>query len=172
MEYFEFARIMEEVHSKRVIGFNCAEGVFWGIIETLGLNVPVSCVTGFGGGVAGSGSVCGALCGAIAAVGIYVGRIKPEDNKAKTRCDAMCRSIAKGFINEMGTQVCREILGYMPGTRSKQLSQESDKKYIDPKCKRAVSISIELAIKEIKQDHCKRAQPINQAPLMHMAESE
>jgi hypothetical protein len=50
MEYGELMRIMEEVHARRLSGFNCAEGVFWGVTRSIGLDVPVSCMTGFGGG--------------------------------------------------------------------------------------------------------------------------
>ncbi len=163
MDYAEFARVMEEVHARRVAGFNCAEGVFWGVSRSIGLDVPVSCVTGFGGGVAGSGSVCGALCGAIAAAGVYSGRTEPEDNQAKARCDALSRAIARGFIDEMGSQLCKEILGYMPGSRPKQQSQAGG---INPKCKQAVTVATELALKEIKQDQCKSARPDNQARLV------
>ena len=168
MNYAEFARVIEEVHARRLAGFNCAEGVFWGVSRSLGLETPLSCVTGFGGGVAGSGSVCGALCGAIAAAGVYSGRVEPEDEKTKDKCTALCRKIARGFVDEMGTQLCKEILGYMPGTK---VPRPGEQKVINPKCEQAVTLAIELAVKEIKQDQCKYACPSNQAPLVFSSET-
>ncbi|HHY10438.1 MAG TPA: C_GCAxxG_C_C family protein [Firmicutes bacterium] len=138
--------IQKQVHAKREAGFNCAEGVFWGAAKYLGLEVPVSCVTGFGGGVAGSGSVCGALCGAIAAAGIYVGRATVEDKAGKAKCSELSRAIAEGFEAEMGTRLCREILGYLPGT------QKAKTRGINPKCQKAVMVAVELAVKEIMGD--------------------
>lgn len=138
--------ILEEVHVKREEGFNCAEGVFWGVAQYLDLAAPVSCVTGFGGGVAGSGSVCGALCGAIAIAGVYVGRNAAKDSGAKTRCNELSRAIAQGFIDEMDTQLCREILGFLPGTNKNKT------KGINPKCQKAVKVAVEVAVKEITAD--------------------
>jgi C_GCAxxG_C_C family probable redox protein len=159
MEYGELVRIMEEVHNKRLSGFNCAEGVLLGVTRSIGLDVPVSCITGFGGGIGGSGSVCGALCGAIAAAGIYAGRTEPEDNEAKARCDAISRAIVRGFVNEMGSQLCKEILGYIPWNRPRSPGQP---RQINPKCKQAVTVALELAIREIKEAQCRDARKSNQ----------
>lgn len=152
MDYEKLSEIMKQVHARRLAGFNCAEGVFWGVSQILNLNTPVSCVTGFGGGVAGSGSVCGALCGAIAAAGVYSGRIDPEDKEAKLKCDSLCRKISREFVNEMGgTQLCREILGHMPGSKLKQPAEPGT---INPKCEQAVRVAIEITVKAIKKDQC------------------
>lgn len=152
MEYGELMRIMEEVHARRLSGFNCAEGVFWGVTRSIGLDVPVSCMTGFGGGIGRSGSVCGALCGAIAAAGVYIGKTEPEDSEAKARCDTISNSIVRGFMDEMGTEVCREILGYMPESRPQHAGGE---RQIHPKCKQAVTVAVELALRQIKADQCR-----------------
>lgn len=172
MNYPELARIMKEAHDRRLEGFNCAEGVFWGVSRGLALELPVSCVTGFGGGVVGSGSVCGALCGAIAAAGVYAGRVEPTDVQSKIRCDEICRAISSGFIDEMGTQLCREILGYMPGSQPKQSDGNQKKRIINPKCEKAVTLAIELALRQIKLDQCKHASPSNQSPLLPISEAD
>ncbi|HHX10090.1 MAG TPA: C_GCAxxG_C_C family protein [Firmicutes bacterium] len=154
MDYEDLVRIMEQVHAKRLSGFNCAEGVFWGVTRSIDLEVPVSCVTGFGGGIGRSGSVCGALCGAIAAAGVYSGRTAPEDKQAKARCDAISRAIVRGFVDEMGTEMCREILGYMPDIGPQH---HGPRREINPKCKQAVTVALELALREIKADQCRDA---------------
>lgn len=137
--------LQEAVHAKREAGFNCAEGVFWGIAQSLELDVPISCVTGFGGGIGGTGSVCGALTGAIAALGIYVGRQEADDTEAKNKCIELSKNVVEGFEKAMGTQICHEILGHMPGSVPR-LPGEG----INPACIKAVKVAIELALKEIE----------------------
>lgn len=152
MDYEELSEIMKQVHSRRLAGFNCAEGVFWGVSQIVNLETPVSCVTGFGGGVAGSGSVCGALCGAIAAAGVYSGRTDPQDKESQLKCDSLSRAISREFINEMGgTQLCREILGFIPGTKPKPQAKPGT---INPKCEQAVRAAIEVTVKAIKKEQC------------------
>ncbi|NLJ81140.1 MAG: C_GCAxxG_C_C family protein [Firmicutes bacterium] len=148
--------VLEEVHQSREKGFNCAEGVFWGVSQYLGLSVPVSCMAGFGGGVAGSGSVCGALSGALAAVGVYVGRTDPEDREAKVRATALSKAVAAAFISKMGTQLCREILGYLPGNKPAHRPDG-----INPKCRKAVTLAVKLAVEAVEKDQQKYKQTQN-----------
>lgn len=143
-----YARVMsmllKAIHAKREAGFNCAEGVFWGVTRSLDLEVPVSCVTGFGGGIGGTGSVCGALLGAIAAVGVYFGRTEPGDLKAKQECNALCAELTRDFADAIGTEICEEILGHLPGK-----DPASKVVGINPKCQKAVTIAFTLALEKI-----------------------
>lgn len=139
--------MIEEVHAKREAGFNCAEGVFWGVTRSLGLATPVSCVTGFGGGIAGSGSVCGALLGAIAALGVYVGRTEPGDSQGKTKSIELSKAVQLGFTEAMESPICQEILGHLPGTKPTQPYQG-----INPKCQQAVRVAMELTLRAIERD--------------------
>ncbi len=147
MKSNELSAVLKEMHAKREAGFNCAEGVFWAVCRLVGLDTPVACMTGFGGGVAGSGSVCGALCGAIAAAGVYVGRTEAEDLKAKAKCTALSKDIARNFSARMETQLCREILGYLPGHRPPEAPSYEG---INPKCAEAVTVAVEEAIRVIE----------------------
>ncbi len=131
--------IVEQVHRKREAGFNCAEGVFWGITRKYGLDWPISCVTGFGGGMGGTGSVCGALTGAIGAIGMYFGRTEPDDNDQKIQCNSLCAKIFKDFQEAMESELCREILGYLPGKGPAITG-------INPKCQQAVVVALQLAL--------------------------
>lgn len=146
MDVIETPEFLEEVHAKREAGFNCAEGVFWGVTQSVDMDLPVSCVTGFGGGIGDTGSVCGALTGAIAAVGAYFGRIEPGENEKKRECNSICATIVDGFQQEMGTELCREILGHLPGERP-----ATGKVGINPKCKQAVTVAFRLALEQIEQ---------------------
>lgn len=101
MNHDELQTLLKAVGVMREAGFNCAEGVLWGVGQALGLDVAVSCVTGFGGGMGGTGSVCGALTGAIAALGVYVGRTEPDDIEGKNKCIALSKDVINGFQDVM-----------------------------------------------------------------------
>lgn len=159
MKSTELTAVLEEMHAKREAGFNCAEGVFWGVCRLLALDAPVACMTGFGGGVAGSGSVCGALCGAIAAAGVYVGRTEAEDGERKEKCMTLSKAITQNFSAKMKRQLCREILGYLPGNRPPEAPPLSG---FNPKCVQAVEVAVEAAVKVITED---KSQPLNQSAL-------
>lgn len=138
--------VLKEVHAKREAGFNCAEGVFWGITRSLKLDVPVSCVTGFGGGIGGTGSVCGALTGAIAAIGVHFGRTEPEDLEAKLRCNNLCADLFREFKKAMETEMCAEILGHLPGQGPVSSGG------INPKCQKAVTVAYTLALEALAKE--------------------
>jgi C_GCAxxG_C_C family probable redox protein len=155
VENAKLREIMEQVHARHSEGFNCAESVFFGVCQILGIEVPVSCVTGFGGGVARTGSVCGALLGAIAAVGVYVGRTDPADEKAKVKCYSLGQEVVQGFMDEMDTTICKEIIGFTLGAEggTRQYAQARLK---ETKCKQAITVAIEAAVKAIKKDECQK----------------
>lgn len=56
------------------------------------------------------------------------------------------RKINDGFVEQMGTQLCKEILGHMPGTQLK-----GSIKGINPKCVQAVAVAIEQALSVIEE---------------------
>lgn len=135
-------QIFKEIQIKREAGYNCAEGIFWGLMQVLEKNVAVSVVTGFGGGMGGTGSVCGALTGAIAAVGVAFGRVEPEELELKTNCNALCATIIADFEQEMGSQICQEILGHLPGAGPATTG-------IHPKCQQAVEVALRVTLKQL-----------------------
>lgn len=154
MDHAKFYEIMEQVNVRHSQGFNCAESVFEGVCRLLELEAPVSCVTGFGGGVARTGSVCGALLGAIAAVGIYVGRTEPGDDEAKMKCYSLGQKVVQGFMDEMGTTICREITGVAMGTEDESW-QQARARLKAAKCKQAIAVAVEAAVKTVKKDECR-----------------
>ena len=67
--------------------------------------------TGFGGGVARQGLVCGALSGAAMAVGLALGRTRPQDKAARDRVYAIVTDLERRFLKKAGAFNCRQITG-------------------------------------------------------------
>jgi len=81
------------------------------VSQELGLESPAvpRIATPFGGGIAGLGSVCGAVSGAVMAIGLARGRQEPEEPRA--RAYAPAQRLYRGFQQEMGSTLCRELTG-------------------------------------------------------------
>ena len=147
-------QFLDEVSVKHSEGYNCAESAFYGVCRYLGLEMPVSCMTGFGGGVARTGSVCGALSGAISGLGMYIGRTQPEEEESKARCNALGQEIVKDFTDKMGALTCRDILGFTLGSEDgpERYAKSNLKK---TRCNMAIRVAVESAIRTIESDRQK-----------------
>ena len=94
-------------------GFNCAESVLAAVNNELrkegrgGSEIIPRIATGFGGGISRNGDVCGALTGGIMAIGLALGRDKPEQSREP------CYPAADRFYNDFrttfGSCKCREL---------------------------------------------------------------
>jgi len=145
------SEIVCEVNRKRADGFNCAESTFYGVCRYLGVDMPVSCMTGFGGGLVGIGSVCGALSGAICGLGIYIGRTEPGDEESKARCKDLGQQIVQEFTSEMGALTCHDILGFALDSEGGPEEDVKDNRK-KTRCSAAVRIALESAIRTIESD--------------------
>ena len=65
--------------------------------------------TPFGGGFGSCGLACGALAGGVMAVGLALGRRRPEESREAV--NAATRELVDTFIEEMGSSLCRELIG-------------------------------------------------------------
>ena len=90
--------------------FNCAESVlltmakYWGIRS----NAIPRIATPFGGGLARSGLTCGAVTGAIMAIGLKVGRDRPEEDNE--RCYELTQKFMKRFSKRFGDTACYGLI--------------------------------------------------------------
>lgn len=140
--------LLEKAQFMHEKGFNCAETVVWALSSCWNLNMSTACATGFGGGIARTGATCGALTGAILALGSKAGRVEPSDDEKKTLCYSLGRQIINGFDRQMGTTLCREILGFV-------LSEEGGpEKYAQGgfkggKCRDAIVAAVRAAIEVV-----------------------
>lgn len=66
---------------------------------------------GFGGGIAAHGLTCGAVTGAIMVLGVYAGRLEPDDTKAKHKAYELAHAFTKRFTDRHKTITCKELIG-------------------------------------------------------------
>jgi C_GCAxxG_C_C family probable redox protein len=94
-------------------GYNCAESVLLALASQQGVTrqgiesfIP-RIATGFGGGIARNGDVCGALTGGILAVGLALGRDKPDE--ARDPCYRAADQLYNNFLDTFNTCRCSQL---------------------------------------------------------------
>jgi len=92
-------------------GFHCSEAVLIAMAEYIGVTSELipKIATGFGGGIASSGSVCGALVGGVMAIGIKYGRSEVTQIKADQKTKNLARRFIRQFEKVAGSTLCYDI---------------------------------------------------------------
>jgi len=137
--------IMEEHRSLHKKGYNCSESVAWALSKYWDLDLNIGSVTALGAGIARSGATCGALTGAVIALSTKVGRVDPTDDPKKVLCYKLGQLAIQGFVKEMGTSLCKDIIGFVvsePGGAERYAAGG----FKDGKCKDAIEVAIKAAI--------------------------
>lgn len=107
-------------------GYNCAQAAFCAFADELGLDNDFAkkISSSFGGGMGRMREVCGAVSGALMALGCFKGYDVIGDDTIKMEHYARVQGIMKGFANELGSYICRDIIkvigaqGPMPTPRT------------------------------------------------------
>ncbi len=94
------------------LGYDCAQTVLAHFADDLDLEEETAMMisSAFGGGIAGSGSVCGCVTGALMALGMKFGFTEP-DAIAKNLMTAKNNEFIAKFRERCGGINCRELLG-------------------------------------------------------------
>ncbi len=93
--------------------FNCSQAVFATFATELGMEeeLALKVATQFGGG-ARKGEMCGAVSGALMVLGLKYGHSHANDGDEKKKAYQVSEDFMNRFIEEKGTVVCRDLLGY------------------------------------------------------------
>jgi len=116
-------------------GFNCSESVLLALTREFNKAVdPIipSVATGFGGGIARTGSTCGALTGAIMTIGLTVSRNKPDETEKRDTVYRMALKMIVGFEKEFGTSLCKTL------TKCDLRTPEGHEKFLSQKIRETV----------------------------------
>ncbi len=94
-------------------GFNCSQAVLASHAKELGVSEEMALKIGtqFGGG-ARKGEMCGAVSGALMVLGLKYGHYHFNAPEEKGRAYKIAEDFMNRFIEQNGTVVCRELLGY------------------------------------------------------------
>jgi C_GCAxxG_C_C family probable redox protein len=92
-------------------GFHCSEAVLIAMAGYIGVTSELipKIATGFGGGIASSGSVCGALVGGVMAIGIKYGRSEVIQIKADQKTKNLARQFTRQFEKIAGSTLGYDI---------------------------------------------------------------
>lgn len=93
--------------------FNCSQAVFTTFATELGVEeeLALKIATQFGGG-ARKGEMCGAVSGALMALGLKYGHCDAKNTEEKRKAYQIAEDFMNRFIEQKGTVVCKELLGY------------------------------------------------------------
>ena len=97
-------------------GANCSQAVAGAFQEECG--IPLESIfrmaSGFGGGMGRMREVCGAVSGMVLVAGILRGPTPDEGKEAKDAHYALIQKLAGQFREQLGSIICRELLGLAP----------------------------------------------------------
>ena len=93
--------------------FNCSQSIFAAFAEEFGIDEKTALLIGtnFGGG-ARKGELCGAVSGSLMVLGMMFGHCESSDTESKQNAYRISEMYMTRFIENNGSAVCRELLGY------------------------------------------------------------
>lgn len=114
MDYREKENILNRLEEKagdyQELYGNCAQGALLALQEqfNLGDRQTLKAATAMPG-IALRGETCGAVIGAMMALGMALGREKPEDYEGFQKALSVSRKLCRRFEAELGSSLCREV---------------------------------------------------------------
>ena len=97
----------------------------------------------FGGGIAGSGSVCGCVTGALMALGMKYGFCEEGDSIGKYEMNTKAREFMSRFRERCGAVACRDLLG-LDVSDPEQAAQVSAQGLIPARCPGFVTAACDI----------------------------
>lgn len=128
-------------------GYNCSQAVFAAFADVVGLTVEEAALqaSSFGGGIGGLREVCGAVCGMMMLAGRLRGYADPLDYEGKKALYHLIQEMSHEFENEMGSIICRDLLGIKKGESLPEPSVRTEEYYQQRPCVRACRVAAGIA---------------------------
>lgn len=131
-----------------VKGYNCCQAVVLAFADVVGLDEKtLACLgSGFGGGFGRLREVCGCMSGMTVIAGLLCPADDPSDSRARTENYALVQRFAAAYKQEMGSIVCREILG-MKAQKSPESPKPSERNaayYATRPCARSCAVAARI----------------------------
>jgi C_GCAxxG_C_C family probable redox protein len=133
-------------------GFNCAESVLLVLAgDDHGEPPPWQrAAATFGGGIARQGLLCGCLTGCAMAVGLRIGRLRPDDQETRDRSYRVTAAIFRRFRQRFGALDCRLLSG-MDFNQSN--STEALRRLHTETCAPMVEETVRIALEELAREN-------------------
>ena len=131
-------------------GYNCAQSVAVAFCDVIGMTEKQAAraVSGFGGGFGRLREVCGAVSGMVFVTSMLYGYDTPGDDVSKKKQYQDIQALCGRFREEVGSIVCREILGNPPTDPTP--SPRTAEYYKKRPCEELVGISARIIGEKIK----------------------
>lgn len=140
-------------------GYNCCQAVLCAYADELGLDetTALKIASSFGGGMGRMREVCGAVSGMFMVCGLRDGYTNIDGVNAheeKMSHYERIQELARKFINENGSIICRELLGLAPKKSSLDMDspvpeKRSDEYYKKRPCAELVAMAASFLEKEL-----------------------
>lgn len=123
-------KAMEMYHG----GLDCSQVTFGHGLELMGMDPEFGYKAGacFGGGMF-DGKTCGCVTGSLMAIGMKYGHYKMNDRQTKDELIKIKAEFEKAFIEEHGSLICKDLLGYKIPEDMEKILQEGLMDKICPK---------------------------------------
>ena len=132
-------------------GFNCAESVLLALAgDDHGEPPPWQrAAATFGGGIARQGLLCGCLTGCAMAVGLRIGRLRPDDQESRDRSYRVTAAVFRRFRQRFGALDCRLLSGM---DLNQPISPEALRRLHAETCGPMVEETVRLALQELAKE--------------------
>lgn len=126
-------------------GMNCAQAVVAAFEDVTGFDRDTSMkvAAALGGGMCRMREVCGAVSGCMVVLGMAEGEGSDSDHAKKAELYKKGQMLAEAFKGEMGSIVCRELLGLPDGKSEAVPEKRTDAYYKKRPCAEIVRIAAE-----------------------------
>ena len=130
-------------------GYNCSQTVYAAFADVLGISVEEAALqaSAFGGGVGGLREVCGAVSGMAMVASMLKGYSDPKDHEGKKALYKLTQEMCAEFEREMGSVICRNLLGLKPGESLPEPSIRTEEYYRSRSCVKACRVAAEITEK-------------------------
>ena len=120
-------------------GYSCSQAVAMAFCDVTGLDAKLTArmASSFGGGMGRMREVCGAVSGMLMVAGLLYGYDDAADTAGKRELYAQVQAMAGQFREEMGSIICRDLLGNPPADPNPTL--RTAKFYQERPCARMVA---------------------------------
>ena len=134
-------------------GYSCAQAVLLAFAPYLGMEeeFALRLSSSFGAGMGRLREVCGALSSLLMLEGLLEGYADPHDAAAKTAHYARVQALAGRFRQEMGSILCRDLLGPQKASTSPVPEARTDAYYAARPCLRAVECAARMGQELLEQ---------------------
>ena len=137
-------------------GYNCAQSVLLTFADDLNIDkqTALKLSSSFGGGMGRLREVCGAVSMMFAIAGLVKGYTEPDNDIKKAEHYKLIQDLAKEFIAEHGTIICRELLGLKPGADNPEPSVRTEQYYKERPCEKFIKTAAEIIENKLLNQRC------------------